>query len=209
MKAKVVTAALILGATAVVVFVLREEQSLRRALIQQGEILASSDWLQAENAELRTRILRWQAVEWELETLREQVQAVPRLRAQTLDLLRLRDENRELNLRYVQLTNELWQSVETVSAMKRLHAERWNLQQGVAREIAWADGPEVQAGTVLAELTTLDLTGLPPKPENMESFLTDESDEAAEQVIDRLRTGEQDGGSWSQFPRSRLGISSR
>ena len=49
--------------------------------------------------------------------------------------------------------------------------------------------PEADKATLLRRVT-LDLTGLPPTPEELDSFLSDESPEAYERVVDRLLTVE-------------------
>jgi hypothetical protein len=50
----------------------------------------------------------------------------------------------------------------------------------------------------LIRRATLDLTGLPPTPEEVNSFLTDDSPEAFEKVIDRLLKSEDYGVRWGR-----------
>jgi hypothetical protein len=50
----------------------------------------------------------------------------------------------------------------------------------------------------LIRRATLDLTGLPPKPEEIDAFLSDESTEAFAKVIDRLLASPQYGEKWGR-----------
>ncbi|MCB9873223.1 MAG: PSD1 domain-containing protein [Planctomycetaceae bacterium] len=51
---------------------------------------------------------------------------------------------------------------------------------------------------VLIRRVTLDLTGLPPSPEEVESFVSDESPDAYERVVDGLLASPQYGTRWSR-----------
>ncbi len=58
--------------------------------------------------------------------------------------------------------------------------------------------PEASKEALLRRLT-LDLTGLPPTPEEVEAFLTDESEEAYEKVVDRLLRSPRYGEHMARF----------
>ena len=51
----------------------------------------------------------------------------------------------------------------------------------------------------LIRRATLDLTGLPPTPEQVQSFLKDESPEAFAKVVDRLLASPQYGERWARY----------
>jgi hypothetical protein len=57
--------------------------------------------------------------------------------------------------------------------------------------------PEAERTTVLRRLS-FDLTGLPPSPEEIDSFLSDRSDGAYEKLVDRLLASPQYGVRWAQ-----------
>src|SRR5215472_11814011 len=56
--------------------------------------------------------------------------------------------------------------------------------------------PEAERTTVLRRLS-FDLTGLPPSPEEIDSFLSDRSDGAYEKLVDRLLASPQYGVRWA------------
>src|SRR5207245_75446 len=59
--------------------------------------------------------------------------------------------------------------------------------------------PNVAADkTVLLRRASLDLTGLPPTPEEVEAFLADHSPQAFEKVVDRLLASPQYGERWGR-----------
>ena len=69
--------------------------------------------------------------------------------------------------------------------LARLHAADLNLS------------PEADRRTLIRRLT-FDLTGLPPKHEDVERFLTDESPDAYEQLVDRLLASSHFGERWAR-----------
>src|SRR5262249_43968667 len=57
--------------------------------------------------------------------------------------------------------------------------------------------PEANKAMLLRRVT-LDLTGLPPKPEELHAFLADASDDAYERVVDRLLNSPRYGERWGR-----------
>ncbi len=57
--------------------------------------------------------------------------------------------------------------------------------------------PEADKGTLIRRVT-LDLTGLPPKPEEVKAFLSDTSPQAYEKLVDRLLASPQYGERWAR-----------
>lgn len=57
--------------------------------------------------------------------------------------------------------------------------------------------PEAERATLIRRVT-LDLTGLPPKPEEVEAFLADKSPQAYEKLVDRLLASPQFGERWAR-----------
>ena len=60
-----------------------------------------------------------------------------------------------------------------------------------------APSPEADRTTLLRRLS-LDLIGLPPTPEEVDAFLTDQSPEAYERLVDRLLASEHFGERWAR-----------
>ena len=58
--------------------------------------------------------------------------------------------------------------------------------------------PEADPATLLRRLT-LDLTGLPPSPEEIRAFLSDDSPDAYERVVDRLLASPHFGERWGRY----------
>lgn len=61
----------------------------------------------------------------------------------------------------------------------------------------WSPAPDAEPNTLLRRLS-FDLTGLPPTPEELESFLTDPSPEAYVKQIDRLLASPHFGEKWAR-----------
>ncbi len=61
-----------------------------------------------------------------------------------------------------------------------------------------AANPEADRAAWLRRVT-LDLTGLPPTPEQLDAFLTDHEPDAAERVVDRLLASPHFGERWARF----------
>ncbi len=61
-----------------------------------------------------------------------------------------------------------------------------------------AANPEADRATWLRRVT-LDLTGLPPSPEQLDAFLADRETDAAERVVDRLLASPHFGERWARF----------
>jgi len=57
--------------------------------------------------------------------------------------------------------------------------------------------PVADRATLLRRMT-FDLTGLPPKPEELAAFLADKSADAYERVVDRLLASPAYGEHWGQ-----------
>jgi hypothetical protein len=76
--------------------------------------------------------------------------------------------------------------------------------QAKHREKAMAHNPEADRPTLLRRVT-FDLTGLPPSPEEIEAFVSDQSPDAFEKVVDRLlaspRYGERMTTDWLDLSR--------
>jgi hypothetical protein len=64
-------------------------------------------------------------------------------------------------------------------------------------ERGWSPAPPADRADWLRRVT-FDLTGLPPSPEDVEAFLSDDSPAAAERVVDRLLESPRYGERWGQ-----------
>jgi hypothetical protein len=104
---RVVLTVFTLGIVGLCGFLANRSSTFQVELVELREEIAMLESTLNENAELRDRLSRRQAAQWELETLRKQAQDVHRLRAQVSELFRLRRENLELNLQLSQLTNQV------------------------------------------------------------------------------------------------------